>query len=98
MFGASKPPKLKNTILSQKSLRSCKLYAHWITITIERLMTYLRVMVFFLITKALLEEKLCNEKIVKGLCDILHNKSEKLYIGNLYLKEIVTGKRYVYAM
>ena len=44
-------------------------------------------------------ETFVTKKIVKGLCDILHNKSEKLYIGNLYAKrDWGHAKDYVYAM
>ena len=45
-------------------------------------------MVFFNHESPLRGETFVTKKIVKGLCDILHNKSEKLYIGNLMLKEI----------
>ena len=61
-----------------------KLYAHWITEIIEKII-FMPVMEFCLIMKVLLEEKHSLQKIVAGLCNIV-TQQEKLYLGNLYAK------------
>ena len=101
MFGASKPPQSEKTPFYPRSpYAAAKLYAHWITINYrEAYGIFACNGILFNHESPVRGETFVTKKIVKGLCDILHNKSEKLYIGNLYSKrDWGHAKDYVYAM
>ena len=53
MFGASKPPQNEKTNFYPRSpYAAAKLYAHWITVIIEKHIIFLLAMEFYLIMKA----------------------------------------------
>ncbi len=101
MFGASKPPQNEKTPFYPRSpYAAAKLYAHWITINYrEAYGIYACNGILFNHESPVRGETFVTKKIVKGLCEILNNKSKKLYLGNLYAKRDWGHARdYVHAM
>ena len=77
-----------------------KLYAYWITINYrEAYGIFACNGILFNHESPVRGETFVTKKIIKGLCDVLHNKSKKIYLGNLYAKrDWGHAKDYVYAM
>ena len=101
MFGASKPPQNEKTPFYPRSpYAAAKLYAHWVTINYrEAYGIYACNGILFNHESPVRGETFVTKKIVKGLCEIVKNKSKKLYLGNLYAKRDWGHARdYVYAM
>ena len=101
MFGASKTPQNERTLFYPRSpYAAAKLYAHWITINYrEAYGIFACNGILFNHESPIRGETFVTKKIVKGLCDILYNKSKKLYLGNIYAKrDWGHAKDYVYAM
>ena len=101
MFGASKPPQNERTPFYPRSpYAAAKLYAHWVTINYrEAYGIYACNGILFNHESPVRGETFVTKKIVKGLCEILKNKSGKLYLGNLYAKrDWGHAKDYIYAM
>jgi GDPmannose 4,6-dehydratase len=101
MFGSSKPPQNEKTTFYPRSpYAAAKLYAHWITINYrEAYGIYACNGILFNHESPIRGETFVTKKIVKALCEILKNKSNKFYLGNLYAKrDWGHAKDYVYAM
>ena len=101
MFGASKPPQNEKTPFYPRSpYAAAKLYSHWITINYrEAYGIFACNGILFNHESPVRGETFVTKKIVKGLCDIKENKSDKLFLGNLYAKrDWGHAKDYVYAM
>ena len=101
MFGASKPPQNEKTSFYPRSPYAvAKLYAHWITVNYrEAYGIFACNGILFNHESPVRGETFVTKKIVRGLCEILKNKSKKLYLGNLYSKrDWGHAKDYVYAM
>ncbi len=101
MFGASKPPQNEKTPFYPRSpYAAAKLYAHWVTVNYrEAYGIHACNGILFNHESPVRGETFVTKKIVKGLCDILYGKSNKLYLGNLYSKrDWGHAKDYVYAM
>jgi len=101
MFGSSKPPQNEKTVFYPRSpYAAAKLYAHWITINYrEAYGIYACNGILFNHESPIRGETFVTKKIVKALCEILKNKSNKFYLGNLYAKrDWGHAKDYVYAM
>ncbi len=101
MFGASKPPQSEKTKFYPRSpYAAAKLYAHWVTINYrEAYGIYACNGILFNHESPIRGETFVTKKIIRGLCEILKNKSKKLYLGNLYAKrDWGHAKDYVYAM
>ena len=101
MFGASRPPQNEKTKFYPRSpYAAAKLYAHWVTINYrEAYGIYACNGILFNHESPIRGETFVTKKIVRGLCEILKNKSKKLYLGNLYAKrDWGHAKDYVDAM
>ena len=101
MFGSSNPPQNEKTSFYPRSpYAAAKLYAHWVTINYrEAYKIFACNGILFNHESPLRGETFVTKKIVRGLCDILYDKSKKLYLGNLYAKrDWGHAKDYVYAM
>jgi GDPmannose 4,6-dehydratase len=101
MFGASKPPQNEKTKFYPRSpYAAAKIYAHWVTINYrEAYGIYACNGILFNHESPLRGETFVTKKIIRGLCEILKDKSKKLYLGNLYAKrDWGHAKDYVYAM
>jgi GDPmannose 4,6-dehydratase len=101
IFGRSKPPQAEKTPFFPRSpYAAAKLYAHWITINYrEAYGIFACNGILFNHESPVRGETFVTKKIVRGLCDILKKKSNKLYLGNLYSKrDWGHAKDYVVAM
>lgn len=101
MFGASKPPQNEKTYFYPRSpYAAAKLYAHWITVNYREAYNFFACNgILFNHESPLRGETFVTKKIIKGLCNIKKNKSNKLYLGNLHSKrDWGHAKDYVYAM
>ena len=101
MFGASKPPQNEKTPFYPRSpYAAAKLYAHWVTINYrEAYGIFACNGILFNHESPVRGETFVTKKIVRSLCEILKNKSNKFYLGNLYAKrDWGHAKDYVYAM
>ncbi len=101
MFGSSKPPQNEKTAFYPRSPYAvAKLYAHWVTINYrEAYGIFACNGILFNHESPVRGETFVTKKIVKGLCDILRNKSNRLYLGNLHAKrDWGHAKDYVFAM
>ena len=88
MFGASKPPQNEKTFFYPRSpYAAAKLYAHWTTINYrEAYGIFACNGILFNHESPIRGETFVTKKIVRGLCDIIQEKNNKLYLGNLYAK------------
>ena len=101
MFGASPPPQSEKTPFYPRSpYAAAKLYAHWITVNYREAYNIFACNgILFNHESPLRGETFVTKKIVKGLCDIVMGKSEKLYLGNLNAsRDWGHAKDYVEAM
>ena len=88
MFGSSPPPQDENTPFYPRSPYAVsKLSAHWIVINYrEAYNLYACNGVLFNHESPLRGETFVTQKIIQGLINIINNKQQKLYLGNLYAK------------
>jgi len=88
MFGASKPPQNEKTFFDPRSpYAAAKLYAHWTTINYrEAYGIFACNGILFNHESPIRGETFVTKKIVRGLCDIIQEKNNKLYLGNIYAK------------
>ena len=88
MFGASKPPQNEKTSFYPRSpYAAAKLYAHWITVNYrEAYGIFACNGILFNHESPIRGETFVTKKIVRGLCDIMKEKSSRVYLGNLYAK------------
>ena len=88
MFGASKPPQNEKTFFYPRSPYAvAKLYAHWITVNYrEAYGIFACNGILFNHESPIRGETFVTKKIVRGLCDIMKEKSSRVYLGNLYAK------------
>ena len=88
MFGASKPPQNEKTFFYPRSpYAAAKLYAHWITVNYrEAYGIFACNGILFNHESSIRGETFVTKKIVRGLCDIMKEKSSRVYLGNLYAK------------
>ena len=100
MFGSNPPQNEKTSFYPRSPYAAAKLYAHWVTINYrEAYKIFACNGILFNHESPIRGETFVTKKIVKGLCDILYDKSKKLYLGNLYAKrDWGHAKDYVYAM
>ena len=101
MFGKSKPPQNEKTPFYPRSpYAAAKLYAQWITINYrEAYKIFACNGILFNHESPMRGETFVTKKIVKSLCKIKMDSTEKLYLGNLYAKrDWGHAKDYVYAM
>jgi GDPmannose 4,6-dehydratase len=101
MFGATKPPQNENSKFYPRSpYAAAKLYAHWITINYREAYNIFACNgILFNHESPLRGETFVTKKIIRGLCNISRNKSERLFLGNLYAKrDWGHAKDYVVAM
>ena len=101
MFGDTQPPQNENsTFKPQSPYAVSKLYAHWITENYRKAYNiYACNGILFNHESPIRGETFVTKKIVSGLCNIVNNKQEKLYLGNLYAKrDWGHAKDYVIAM
>ena len=88
MFGASKPPQNEKTSFYPRSpYAAAKLYAHWITVNYrEAYGIFACNGILFNHESPIRGETFVTKKIVRGLCDIMKEKSSRVYLGNIYAK------------
>jgi GDPmannose 4,6-dehydratase len=101
MFGASKPPQNEKSFFYPRSPYAVsKVYAHWISINYrEAYKIFACNGILFNHESPIRGETFVTKKIVSGMCKILKNKNNKLYLGNLYAKrDWGHAKDYVVAM
>jgi len=101
MFGEAKPPQNESSSFIPRSPYAVsKLYAHWITENYRKAYNMFACNgILFNHESPLRGETFVTKKIVSGLCNIINDKQDKLYLGNLYAKrDWGHAKDYVKAM